>query len=296
MAGSGSISARPRRRARGGACTAFLYLAMGTAGLAVSPAIAEKPERVASLNLCTDQLLLILAPKAQIASLSHLSVDPRASMMVEAASAHHINHGVAEEIIALAPDLVLAGTYTTGPTVRILRKLGYRVESFDPENKLEDIRSNILRLGELIGAETQARALADAFTRDLEALSLPPAASPRLFTNYNINGWTSGKGTIVADLAGRAGYQTLGEHIGFSGSRAAPLETLIEAHPDLIAMGNPWNDPPAVASQLFTHPALERLLNTRAAVDIPDRMWNCGLPDLLDVLRQVRNAPLAEAN
>ena len=35
--------------------------------------------------------------------------------------------GTAEEVLALAPDLVIAGEYTTGPTVDLLRRLGVDV-------------------------------------------------------------------------------------------------------------------------------------------------------------------------
>jgi iron complex transport system substrate-binding protein len=47
-----------------------------------SAAVAQpRPQQVASLNLCTDQLLLALADRAQIASLSRLARDPPVSFL-----------------------------------------------------------------------------------------------------------------------------------------------------------------------------------------------------------------------
>ena len=39
------------------------------------------PRRVVSMNLCTDQLAMLIADPAQITSLSYLSTDPRSSAM-----------------------------------------------------------------------------------------------------------------------------------------------------------------------------------------------------------------------
>ena len=52
--------------------------------LIAAPAKAA-PERIVSLNLCADQMLLALADRGQIAALSHLATDPGISAAAEAA-------------------------------------------------------------------------------------------------------------------------------------------------------------------------------------------------------------------
>ena len=61
------------RRMRNGAPILMLIAAALTGAPAIAQAI---PHRVASINLCTDQLLLALADPAQIASLSPYARDP----------------------------------------------------------------------------------------------------------------------------------------------------------------------------------------------------------------------------
>ena len=78
-----------------------------------SGAAAERPQRVVSMNLCTDQLAMLLAAPGQLISVSYLAQDARSSAMAEAAQGFEMNHGLAEEIAFLRPDLVLAGRYTT---------------------------------------------------------------------------------------------------------------------------------------------------------------------------------------
>src|SRR4051794_41669818 len=101
-----------------------MVVAAGMAGLVVSAApihaalaadevaTATKPQRVVSINLCVDELVLRLADRRNIASISWLSLDPKNSNVAALAREFPINHGVAEEIVPLKPDLVIAGMYT----------------------------------------------------------------------------------------------------------------------------------------------------------------------------------------
>src|SRR3546814_9604599 len=78
------------------------------------------------MNVCTDQLVMQIARPERIVSLSFLSRDPQVSAMAAEAVVFPVNHGLAEEILPLRPDLVVAGSYTTRPTVHLLRRLGAR--------------------------------------------------------------------------------------------------------------------------------------------------------------------------
>ena len=53
------------------------------AGLA---ARAAKPERIVSVNLCTDQMLLELAPRQRIAAVTNLATDPLSTPVPEQAA------------------------------------------------------------------------------------------------------------------------------------------------------------------------------------------------------------------
>jgi hypothetical protein len=86
-------------------------------------AAAEAPRRVVSMNLCTDQLAMLIAAPGQLRSVSHLATDPSASAMAEEALDHDINHGLAEEIYLMRPDLVIAGSFSNRATLDMLRRL-----------------------------------------------------------------------------------------------------------------------------------------------------------------------------
>src|SRR5690348_12368289 len=86
------------------------------------PALA-KPQRIVSLDLCTDQLLLELAPRAHIAAVTHLASDASVSAIPEKARGIPITHGAAEEVLAYDPDLILAGPFGVAASIGLLRRL-----------------------------------------------------------------------------------------------------------------------------------------------------------------------------
>ncbi len=255
----------------------------------VRPAPAM-PQRIVSINVCTDQLLMALVEPERIASVSFLAADPATSVRWRQAAALHLNHGRAEEIMALQPDLVVAGTYAARVTASILKKLGYTLLELRPAASIQDIRDNLLTLGQATGSLNQARKLIDVFDQRLERLRYPAEGTRKLFVNYALNGWTSGTGTLVADLAHHAGFDVAGDRLGFQGLGNVSLERLILLSPDLIDLGNDWADPPSLASQSQGHPALQSLLQRTAQVSVDEPLWSCGTPWTLDALAQLRQA------
>ena len=73
------------------AAAAILWVAA-----AASP-VHAKAQRIVSINLCADQLLLMLAERDRIASLSFLADDERSSLLADEVGAIHTNRGGAEE-------------------------------------------------------------------------------------------------------------------------------------------------------------------------------------------------------
>ena len=111
----------------------FARAAIGAAlAMVASWAVAGPPGRVVSMNLCTDQLAMLVAGPGQLHAVSQLARDPESSVMADEAQAYAVTHGLAEEVFLMQPDLVIAGSYTTPATVAMLRRLGFPVEIFPP--------------------------------------------------------------------------------------------------------------------------------------------------------------------
>ena len=94
----------------------------------ICPARAEPPQRVVSINLCTDELVIPLADPETVKSVSFLSADPEESPIAAQVKGIPVNYARAEEILPLKPDIVFADVFSASYTVRLLKRLGIRVE------------------------------------------------------------------------------------------------------------------------------------------------------------------------
>lgn len=256
---------------------------------AVRPAAAEPPKRVVSMNVCTDQLAMLVAGEGQLHSVSYLARDPETSVLAERAMDLVVNHGLAEEVFLMQPDIVLAGTYTTRSTVSLLRRLGMRVEEFTPDNSVADIRANIVRMGEVLERRERAAELVTELDRGAAELAVRPASGKTVATYY-ANSYTSGAGTLVDDIVRLSGLVNVADSLGLSGTARLPLEMLVLAEPDLIAGGGESYDAPALAQENFVHPAYRAIARQGSAVPVPARYTICGAPFTLEAVRLLRDA------
>ena len=82
---------------------------------------AHAADRVVSLNLCTDQMLVLLAPE-KVAALSPLARDPALSFVAPQAEHLPVVRASAEAVLRLHPDLVLAAPYGAQTTLALLQQ------------------------------------------------------------------------------------------------------------------------------------------------------------------------------
>ena len=264
-------------------------LAACLAGGISAEAGAEPPQRVLSMNLCTDQLAMLLAAPGQLISVSYMAQDPRASAMADEAMAYEVNHGLAEEIFLLQPDLALVGSFTTPATTGLLRRLGKRVEVFAAENDFDDIRANISRMGQILGREAEARAMIEGFDADLAALSAPAGQSRSRAAMYSANSYSSGPDSLSGQIIEAAGFDNIGEEWGLGIGGIVPLEVLLLSDPDLVITGSPYPGA-SRAEEVLDHPGLRALKSRTPSEVISDRDWVCGTPSILVAIKDLAAA------
>ncbi|MFB9148371.1 ABC transporter substrate-binding protein [Roseovarius ramblicola] len=248
---------------------------------------AHAPDRVVSINLCTDQLAMMLAAPGQLVSVSDLATDPHSSAMAREARAYRVNHGRAEEVYLLDPDLVLAGAYTDPATVGMLRRLGLRVVQFDTARSLADTRDRIAGMARVLDREAAGAALIGDFDARLAALRAPDARHSAAL--YHPNGYSLGAGTLSDDILRAAGFENVARSLGLRGGGTVVLEQLVMAAPDLLIRGTPL--PGASRSEaVMTHPALAALTARTAGLRITSPDWICGTPHVLDAVQTLTTA------
>jgi len=259
-------------------CSAVLSLAVTTS------TYAAQPQRIASVNLCTDQLLLMLAAPERIASISALSLDPHSSYMAGSASRHHINHGKTEELLPLKPDLILASGFAAKPAVVLMRRLGYRVEVLPLATGIAGIRTNISRLATLVGEQEKGEQLIQEMDRKIRGVTSSLSASRPKAIFYQPRGYTSGKDTLQDEAMRLAGWRNVAAEIGVSGYSSIGLEDLLKSQPEQIFTSSYAPGTSSIAQRQLQHPVIRRLTRERPMVEIAYRLWICDGPMFADAV------------
>ena len=249
-------------------------------GVLAAPAIGQsqpsdgRPQRIVSTNLCADELLLALADRSQIRSVTWLVKDPAMSLDAAAAADIPANHGLAEEVILHEPDLILAGRFSAPATVGVLKRLGFEVKSLGHPTSIDDVRRLILEVAELVGHPARGAALVAEIDRRLQRLA---ASSLELSAVYfQANGVTTGPGSLADDVLARAGLRNLVVERGLDQYDRYPLELLVFDAPDLLVTNDQRGVRPAVANELLAHSVLARRFPGARRVAIPGQLWSCG--------------------
>lgn len=246
---------------------------------------AEAPARVVSMNLCTDQLAMLVAGAGQLVSVSALAQDPRGSAMAEEAAAYPANRGLAEEIYLMQPDLVVTGTFSNRATVAMLRRLGIPVAVFDPAYGLDEVRDRLLQMGEVLGRQDAAQALVAEYDARLAALQAEAegeaegGARPAAVL-YHANGYTNGDRTLAGQILVAAGFENAAIAAGFGAGGFMPLEVLAMLQPDAVITAGAAPGA-SRAEEIMAHPVVDILRHAHPTGSVTDRDWVCGTPHVL---------------
>jgi iron complex transport system substrate-binding protein len=255
---------------------------------AMLPASAlGQPLRVASMNLCSDQLLLLLSPREQIVSLSYLAADPAWSPVAAQVSGLHLNRGLAEEILPRQPDLVLSGQFSASLANNLLERLGIPVLRLGIAATPEDIHAQIQLVAEQLGQEAQASQIITGMQVQLAAHldQLQPWLQGKTALFYSSNGFTYGAGTLQDAFIRSLGMFNVASDL--NGPVQLGLEHLLRSEPDILFINPPSRLDQQLAHPLLDHSALRSLALRMQRIEIPDRLFECASPVYLQAYAEL---------
>jgi iron complex transport system substrate-binding protein len=253
------------------------------------------PQRIASLNICIDQLLWELVPRERLVSISYLTADPMWSSIADQVKNLPLNHGLAEEIIPLQPDIVLAGEFDNPDAVSLLQRLGVSVERLPLPRVLEDLSKQVLQVGALVGMQPQAEIMAARITQQLQNLAAVKHQSviqqqPQRLTAYwySSNGVVIGEGTLEHELMQLAGLRNLAAEQGIYGFSPLDLELLLVSKPQILIIEESKADAFSLAKEYVAHPALANANFT--IIRLPAGLSGCAASVVGDVTDALKKA------
>lgn len=260
-------------------------LALWAGLMAPLPLAAEAaPQRVVSINLCTDQVALLLADPEQVISISHLAADPLLSTLRDPQVP--LNRGNAEELWLMQPDLVLAGPFSARPAIEMLARLGIAVVEVPIVTRLQDIATQLRLVAQALGHPERAEPL---IAKVEAAFASPrPSGPPLRAVIYQPNGYTGGDVSLSDELLAAAGFRNIARDLNRQDDGILPLETLLMAQPDVLILPPPYPGA-SQAEALLRHPAL-RGDHFAPLILYSDPHWSCGLPSITNALDALRQA------
>lgn len=254
-------------------------------------AAAGAPARVVSLNLCADELILRLADRAQVAAVTYLARDPRGSTVAAQAAGLPVTRGLSEEIVALRPDLVIAGAFTTRMTVGMLKRIGFPLLELGVPADLDGVRAQIRTVASALGHADRGEALVADLDARLARIVRP--ARPLRVLVLRPNAFTVAPGGLGDALIRAAGLSNVAAELGQDRLGQVPLEAAAFSDADLIALDEDEPGTPSLADTLLRHPVLDALRRQGRTLSIPNRLWTCPGPQVAEVAARLAEAARA---
>lgn len=242
-----------------------------------------------SINLCADLLLLTVLPRERIVALSPYAANEAMSPLAAQAADIAVNHAQVEEILQLAPDLVIAGRFNSPETIALLQRLGVPILMLDVPSSLAETRAQIRRVAGALGVAARGERLVDDMDRRMANAARGDALTSPVAAVIRANGYTAGAGTLIDDLLSAARLDNLARHAGIRGWGTIDLETMLLGRPDLLVL-DVGDDHPSLASAGLAHPALRALGKRVPVLSMPAKLWLCAGPWMADAVERLASA------
>jgi iron complex transport system substrate-binding protein len=244
----------------------------------VSLLAASAALKVASLNLCTDELLLALADDDQIASVTHLSKQSAETPYWQKAKRFRTNDGSLLSVAVPRIDLVL----TMGGGVRdrasIAGHLHLRVLDLPYPQSLADIENSVAKVAAALGQRDRGQQLI-AQLRSLER-SAPSREVDAIWLGGG--GRTGPASGLAAQWMRLAGLRQR----SFNGDRVS-LEQLLVAPPRVLLRSDYRATEYSGEQRWLSHP-LARRARAGKTLATDGRRWTCMGPSLIPEIVRLR--------
>jgi iron complex transport system substrate-binding protein len=236
------------------------------------------PRRVASLNLCTDELLLQLGDARQILSVTHLAQQPAETPLWARARLYPRNDGSLASVAPLRPDLVLTMGGGARDRAGIARRLGIRLLDLPYPQRLDDIAANVGVVAAALGHPEAARKVIEALARLRR--TEPHSGADTI--------WLGGGGRTVAAGSLSAQWMALAglRQRALAGDRVS-LEELLVRPPALILRSDYRVGQYSSGQRWLAHPLVARTRRSRT-IATDGRLWTCMGPLLAAEIERLR--------
>lgn len=202
----------------------------------------KKPQRIMTLSMGTDQIVLGLVKSDKLVAVSSLMDDPISSNVVPLGKkvSTKIRNPSAEQVFELQPDLVIVPDWGKPEIIHMIRQLGINVLVVDGAENIGEIEHSIRLIADALGEPEKGTELLCMMQRKLDEITAKVAQQPdrdkkkvvliSLMTRYG------GKGCIYDDMCHYAGVDNGIASAGLLNGQELTKEMLVKINPDILIM------------------------------------------------------------
>ena len=274
---------------------------MATDGQGAVVRLPQRPQRILSVNIASDEILMELVAPARIAALGYLADEPGISHITAAAGQVRARvRAQAESVIALQPDLVLVPDWLPAEFPLALRDSGLTVYVFRTANSIADVRQNIREFAAALGETERGESIIARMDAELnsvaEKLKLVSDNERVTVERVSTMGGSGGVGTSFDDICRHAGVRNAGALAGLDRTGSLTREQLVQIDPDVFLLPT-WDytnktDLEKLRDEIRTDPSLQTIKAVRRGrlVQVLDRDLFCTSQFIVQGVRGVAAA------
>ncbi|MCI6085734.1 ABC transporter substrate-binding protein [Selenomonas sp.] len=207
----------------------------------------QKPTRILTLSMSTDEVVLGLVPPDHMAAVNSLLDDPVSSNVVELAQQvkGRVKDPTVEEIAAMQPDLVIVPDWGDITRVASLRDLGLPVVVCKGARNLAEIQETVRLIAQAVGEPERGERLVEKMDAKLAAITEQTKAIPeserKTVVLISLMSTYGGSGSSFDDACTYAGVTNGRAAAGIRDGQTMSKEQLVAINPDVLFLPT-YND------------------------------------------------------
>ncbi|SNR38922.1 ABC transporter substrate-binding protein [Hymenobacter mucosus] len=209
-----------------------------TDDLGRSLTVPANPRRIMGLAPSATEMLFAVADTATIVARTQVCDYPAAALRKPVISSYPLDM---ERLVALHPDIIFTVEGITSPDdAARLEKFGIPVY-YQRFEKVEDVFTGLLTIGQILHREPQARRLTDSLRAELRAVTAPASAAvaPRVLAiTWQDPIYVYGQNTLFTDKIRLAGGQNAVTEKFAQPYPALTREYILKLNPDMLIGGS----------------------------------------------------------
>ncbi len=208
--------------------------------------LAQKPRRIVSLSISTDEILIDLVDAERIAALTYLADDAGISNITEKAKAvrGRVQRPNAEALLAMQPDLLLIPDFVGRDDIDLLRGMKLNVYVYKTPASIDEVKQSVKNIGAAVGETERADFMAAQMEKrlaDIEAkLAKLNLSKEKSAVFMQDNGAYYQRDMTFNDICRKARVKNALDSLNRGGAFLASQEEIVSLNPDVFVLAG-WN-------------------------------------------------------